>query len=88
MRYVRSRILTFLRIKAKVQHYTFDQLCKNNTEVLDALYNAEVLVIDISGMVSCNSFMYCLERNFCCALSSRGSREYKIYNEYCSSQCG
>uniref|UniRef100_A0A5K3EVP1 mitogen-activated protein kinase kinase kinase n=2 Tax=Mesocestoides corti TaxID=53468 RepID=A0A5K3EVP1_MESCO len=36
-------------IKAKIQPYTFDQISKNNTEVLDALYNAEILVIDISG---------------------------------------
>nr|CDS19393.1 mitogen activated protein kinase kinase kinase [Echinococcus granulosus] len=45
-------------IKARVQHYTFDQISKNNTEVLDALYNAEILVIDISGWKEISVVLY------------------------------
>lgn len=51
MRSVKPVFIELFRIKAKVQHYTFDQISKNNTGVLDALYNAEILVIDISGWV-------------------------------------
>ncbi|KAM3171249.1 hypothetical protein ACTXT7_016995, partial [Hymenolepis weldensis] len=45
-------------IKAKIQQYTFDQISINNTEVLDALYNAEILIIDISGWKEVSVVLY------------------------------
>ncbi|VDN96351.1 unnamed protein product [Rodentolepis nana] len=45
-------------IKAKIQQYTFDQISINNTEVLDAIYNAEILVIDISGCKEVSALLY------------------------------
>ncbi|KAM7543028.1 hypothetical protein Aperf_G00000014692 [Anoplocephala perfoliata] len=47
-------------IKAKISQYTFDQISKKNTEVLDALYNAEILVIDVSGCKEISEVLYYL----------------------------